>query len=276
MRGGPHLQDALHPPVLRENAPQDLVVILAVAKERATEHAFLHRAQLAQRAVTAPVRRGRARLEAMRADHAEREVEDEAGAFHEDPRAPVFRAHREAPLRRAEARLERAHLEDANRRVHPGGHDREARVAAGAALTMRPRDEALEAFDRSRRRRDEARHFLSREHREQRGRVFLAQLAEREVRSGHYRKRLLPVRDRRRCSWRHHGRGLVQLVLEGHLFHYWSPPSEPLPLPLGAGFSTGATSNRSSNRSGLNVSTSDMSSPKNNSSSSAEQIGRAS
>jgi hypothetical protein len=42
-------------PILVENRPEHLVVILAVAKERTTQHAFLHGADLPERAVAAAV-----------------------------------------------------------------------------------------------------------------------------------------------------------------------------------------------------------------------------
>ena len=50
--------------------------------------------------------------------------------------------------------------------THVVRHDREADVVASGSLAMRPRDEPLEPFDRRRRRRNEARHFFGREHRE--------------------------------------------------------------------------------------------------------------
>src|SRR5687768_1075494 len=131
---------------------------------------------------------------------------------------------------------------------------------------MRPRDEALEAFDRGRRRRDEARHFFGRQHRHQRGRVFLAQLAEREGRTRHHRKRLLPVGRGSRCRCRsNHRRSPLQFGLERHLLHYCCPPSEP-----GAGSTISSTGNNASNRSGLNESTSAVSSPNTTSASPAE------
>ena len=48
--------------------------------------------------------------------------------------------------------LERADLENADRGGHAVRHDREAGVVAGLTFAVRPDDEALEAFDRRRRR----------------------------------------------------------------------------------------------------------------------------
>ena len=99
------------------------------------------------------------------------ELEDELGAFLKHAGAPERRADGEAPLRGAEARLGLAHLEDPDRRVEALHRDREAGIRAGRPLPQRPRDEALEAFNRARRRRNEPRHFLGGQHREQRRRI---------------------------------------------------------------------------------------------------------
>ena len=111
----------------------------AVADERAAQYAFLHRANLAKRAVAAAVGHRRARFETVRADHVHREVDDQSRALGEDPGAPELRADRESPLGGAEAALERAQLEDADRGVHAVGHDREAGVVAGLAFLAAPR-----------------------------------------------------------------------------------------------------------------------------------------
>src|SRR6188472_422548 len=118
-----------------------------VTAERAAQDAFLDRADLAQRAVAAAVGDRRAGFEAMHADRVDREVDDHAGALGEDSRAPELRADRETPLGRQEARFERTQLEDADRGRHAVGHDREAGIVAGLALTVRPHDEALETLD---------------------------------------------------------------------------------------------------------------------------------
>src|SRR5450759_2352684 len=161
----PH--DALRLPILVQNRPEGLVEIFAVAEERLAQDAFLHRANLPQGAVAATVEDRRAGLEAVRVDGVERKVDDHARAVHAPARAPERRANRESPLGRAEARLQLPHLEDPDGRVHPVGHHREAGVVACGALAVRPRDEPLEAFNRGRGRRDEARHFFGREHRQQ-------------------------------------------------------------------------------------------------------------
>ena len=55
-------------PVLVQDRPQRLVEVFAVAEERLAQDAFLHRADLAQRAVAATVRDRRPGLEPVRAD----------------------------------------------------------------------------------------------------------------------------------------------------------------------------------------------------------------
>src|SRR4029453_18560606 len=103
---------ALSSPVLVEDGPQRLVEILAVAEERLAQDAFLHRANLPQRAVAATVEDPCAGLEPVRVDGVERKVDDHARAVHEHARAPERRADRESPLGGAEARLQLPHLED--------------------------------------------------------------------------------------------------------------------------------------------------------------------
>ena len=140
----------------------------------------------------------------------------------EDARAPERRADARSPTRRAEAGLELPDLEDPDRRVHAVRHDREADVAAGGALAMRPGDEPLEPFDRRRRRRDEPRHLLGRQHRQQRRRVREPQLAQRRSSSGQStgsacRQSLVVTVVRRR----HHSVHVNHLlrVAEWHLLH---------------------------------------------------------
>ena len=77
-------------PVFLEHRPEHLVEIFAAAADRAAQHAFLHRAELAQRAVGAAVLQQHARLETMRADRAERERADQTRRFEEDA---ACRAH---------------------------------------------------------------------------------------------------------------------------------------------------------------------------------------
>ena len=87
---------------------------------------------------------------------------------------------------------------------------------------MRPRDEALEAFDGGRWRRNEPRHFLRRQRREERGRVFHAQFSERHQRPGEDRQAgapVMPMQSRPDDRDRRHNRVDVGLRLEGHLLH---------------------------------------------------------
>ena len=75
----PLLRDpaALGLPVLVENRPQRLIQVLAVLQERLAKDAFLHGADLPQRAVAAAVADRRARLEPVHADRLEREADDQ-------------------------------------------------------------------------------------------------------------------------------------------------------------------------------------------------------
>src|SRR5438093_8773701 len=60
-------------PVFFQNGPEHLIEIICAATHGAAQDAFLHGAELAQRAVGASVLQQHARLEAMRADWSERE-----------------------------------------------------------------------------------------------------------------------------------------------------------------------------------------------------------
>ena len=80
--------DTLKTPVVREDAPQHLIVKLAMAKERTAQQAFLHCADLAERAVAAAVGHGGTGLKALCAHDIECEVENQARPFEEDARAP--------------------------------------------------------------------------------------------------------------------------------------------------------------------------------------------
>src|SRR3954462_2690921 len=79
----PLLRDpaALGRPVLGENRPQRLIQVLAVLQEGLAKDAFLHCADLAERAVAAPVADRGPRLEAMHTDLFERETDQHLGAF---------------------------------------------------------------------------------------------------------------------------------------------------------------------------------------------------
>src|SRR6185436_16816735 len=165
----PLLRDpaALGLPVLVENRPQRLIQVLAVLQKGLAQNAFLHRADLAERTVAAPVADRGPRLETMHTDLFEREPDQQLGAFLEHAGAPVRRSDRKAPLGRAEAGLQLTQLEDPDRRVVAGERHGEARVGPGATLAVRPGDELLEAVHCRRRRRDETRNFLGRQQREE-------------------------------------------------------------------------------------------------------------
>src|SRR3954454_14388060 len=93
-------------PILVEDRPQRLIEVLAVLLERLAKHPFLHRTELAERAVAAAVADRGARLEAMHTDLLEREAHDQLRAFLEHAGAPVRRSDRKAPLGRPEAGLQ--------------------------------------------------------------------------------------------------------------------------------------------------------------------------
>src|SRR5579871_3122449 len=90
---------AVRAPFGLENRVQRLIEALAATDERLAEYAFLHGADLQQRAVAAAVEHGRARLEAARAQRVEDELQHERRALGEDAAAPERRAERKAPLR---------------------------------------------------------------------------------------------------------------------------------------------------------------------------------
>src|SRR5881394_847952 len=85
------LADALQSPVFGQHRPQHLVVIPAVAQERAAQDAFL------QGAVAAAVGHAGARLEPLRAEQIHAEVQHRPGAFREQAGAPELRTERETP-----------------------------------------------------------------------------------------------------------------------------------------------------------------------------------
>ena len=96
------------------------------------------------------------------------------------------------------ARLERAQLEQADRASSCPPARRRSRCSCPASRSLlRPGDELLEAFDRGRRRRNEPRHLLGGEHRQQRRRILGTQLAKHEVRSREDRQARAPVGRRR-------------------------------------------------------------------------------
>src|SRR2546425_1070625 len=152
----PRCRPARGLPVLVENRVQHLIEVTAIVEERLAQDRFPHRAQLLQRAVPATVLHRGTRLEAVHAERLERELDHQLGAVLEPAGAPERRSDREAPFGGREGRGELPDLEDPNRRVVTLQRHREARVSADATLPDRPRNEALEAFNRVRRRRDES------------------------------------------------------------------------------------------------------------------------
>src|SRR6266478_5037990 len=61
-------------PFVLKDRPERLIQIFPVPEEGPPQHAFLHRPELAQRAIPAPVLEGCARLEPMDAEHVEGKV----------------------------------------------------------------------------------------------------------------------------------------------------------------------------------------------------------
>src|SRR5262249_17902766 len=159
----PSLPESVHPdgalprgfcsPVFVENGPQHLVEVLTVAVERLPEDSLLNGANLPERAVPAAVPHRRARLEPVDAHRFERELDYPLSPFLEHTGSPVGRSDRESPLCRLEAGLQLAELEDADRRIRSINRHGEAGVSPDLPLPNRPRDEALEAFNRGGRRR---------------------------------------------------------------------------------------------------------------------------
>src|SRR5262245_42860121 len=93
-------------PVFVEDRPQRLVEILAVLEERPPQHAFLHGADLAKRAVAASVLQRGPRLEPVDAHRFEREPNEELGAVDERAGSPERRTESKSPLRRPETGFE--------------------------------------------------------------------------------------------------------------------------------------------------------------------------
>src|SRR6185436_10589214 len=117
----------------------------AAVAERLAQHALRDRADFPQRGVAAAVQDRRARFEALHAERVERKTGDQLRPVLEHARAPERRTDGKAPFSRSESAPEVANLEDADGRVVTDDRHGEARVGAGAALTQRPGDEALEA-----------------------------------------------------------------------------------------------------------------------------------
>src|SRR5581483_4444242 len=134
-------------PVVAQNRPERLIVILAVALERAAQDALLHGPQLSKRPVCASIRHGGARLEPVHTEHVEGEVDDHPRAFRKHAGPPVWRRERKSPFGVVETGTERTDAKQSDRRLAAPRHDGEARIFARGALTIAPCDEALEPLD---------------------------------------------------------------------------------------------------------------------------------
>src|SRR5687767_1298667 len=97
----------------------------------------------------------------MHANHIEREINHELRTRYEQAGPPECRAERKPPFGSPERRIQLADLKEPDCGVVTGGPDREADIASCLTLALGPLDEPLETVNRRRRRRDEARHFLS-------------------------------------------------------------------------------------------------------------------
>ena len=84
---------------LPRDRPQRLIEILAVPQERSTQHAFLHGAQLSERAVAASVAERRTRFEPVHAEHVEREAQDEFRAVERTCPCPSTPTRSRSPIR---------------------------------------------------------------------------------------------------------------------------------------------------------------------------------
>src|SRR5215204_3543007 len=99
-------------PVVVQDGPERLIQVFAVAQEGFAQDTLLDRADLPKRAVAPSVGHGSPRLQPVRTDHVEREVDDHLRAIEERARAPERGADREAPLGGGEARFQLTELED--------------------------------------------------------------------------------------------------------------------------------------------------------------------
>src|SRR5882724_9627121 len=115
-------------PILLEDGPERLVVILPVLEKRLAQQPFLHGAHLTQRAVAASVPYRGPGFQPMHADRLEGEVQQELGAFLEHAAAPVGRTNSESPFGGAETGFELAQLKDPDGGIRRVDRDREAGV----------------------------------------------------------------------------------------------------------------------------------------------------
>src|SRR6266545_6131280 len=144
--------DSVHAPLVRENRPEQLVVIFTVPEERAPKNAFGVRADLSQRAVAASVRDRGARFEPVNTHSIDGEVHNRCRRIDKSACTPKGGADRKAPFCEAEIRVERAQLNDADGSGQTCGHDAEADEPPGGTFLMRPGDERFKSIERCRRR----------------------------------------------------------------------------------------------------------------------------
>ena len=157
-------------PVVLADRPDHLIVIDAIAQERSAQHAFAGRPQLLQRAVAAAAADRRARFQPVDAHVGKDEPEDLLRSRLKIA-VPQKLEPMAAPIRQGRSPATACAPGRCRSPGRPAGADAESDVAAGAALTLGPGDEPLEALDRGRRGRDEPRDFLRGQHLEQRGGV---------------------------------------------------------------------------------------------------------
>src|SRR6185503_2233624 len=158
-----------------------------------TQDALAFGSKLLHRSIPASVAESGACLQTMGPEYIEGEIEDEMRSLGEEARAPEFGADCEPPVGSGEPRTEGADVNQADRRIGSHGHDGEADVLSAGTLPVRPRDVALESFQRRRRRRNEPRYFLGGKEREQRRGIAGARLAKEHASSDQFGQGNAPV-----------------------------------------------------------------------------------
>jgi hypothetical protein len=191
----PHLLQlsARRAPVAVQNREEHLIQVAAVPGEGLPQDCLLHGAKLEQRAVAPSVLHGSASFESSHAERVEREFEHEFRGVLENSRSPERRANGESPLGRVQTRVQIAHLKDSDCGVESFHRHGKTHVLSRLPLPMRPGDEVLEPFDRRRRRRNEPRHFRSREERKERRGVGRAEIPQHDLTSRQHRETTPPV-----------------------------------------------------------------------------------
>src|SRR5688572_5740608 len=107
------------PPFVRENRPHDLIESLAVPREGFAHPHFVKRTDLREGTLSPSVRNGGTRFQAVYTHDVERELEEQARGFGEDPAAPERIAEHEPPFRHVRPARHAAKLENADRFVQP-------------------------------------------------------------------------------------------------------------------------------------------------------------